>query len=309
MDSVITGIHEFFSTDGPKDYGVYVSQFPWDATGYIHYYAKSLPKDTALRVYAVGGDGILFDCLNGVMDLPNVELGVLPYGQTNNFIRGFGKKVKPLFRDISLQFNSSTVPLDVIRVGSNYAFSFCIIGTEARALLYARKIQDDMGEGSRFSRWMKRSVYNSIYVAAALAACLNAKTLRQRYEINLDGEDLSGGYRGINIANSPFYAGGLCPVRGAMPNDGVMDILFARQGGRLRSIAEIPWYLRAKYNKSGDFFLRRGRKIHIRSNEPILIGLDDIIFSTGELTVELIPSAVKFVDVTRQGYRGTFANE
>ena len=306
---MIAEIHDFFSTEGPKDYGVYVSQFPWDATGYIHYYAKSLPKDTILRVYAVGGDGILFDCLNGVMDLPNVELGVLPYGQTNNFIQGFGKKIKPLFRDISLQFKSSTIPLDVIKVGSNYAFSFCIIGLEARALLYARKIQDDMGEGSRFSRWMKRRVYSSVYLAAGLAACLNAKRLRQHYEINLDGEDLSGRYRSINIANGSFYAGGLCPVRGAMPNDGVMDILFAREGGRLRTIAQIPWFLWARYGRSRDFFLRQGRKIHIRSDEPILIGLDDIIFSSGELTVELIPSAVKFVDVTGQGYRGALADE
>lgn len=313
MENVLAKIHGFFKETGSKDYAVHISRFPRDAAGFIVTFARTLPPETVLRVYAVGGDGILFDCLNGVMSLEqreNIELAVLPYGRTNNFIRGFGRDCKSLFRDIRRQCGSSAIPMDVISEGTIYAFNFCTIGTESLTIRHTLELHASMEESGPIGRWLVRSLYEKLYYAGSIPACLNIKTLRQHYEINVDGEDLSGSYRGINIANGSFYGGSKRPVPTAMPNDGVLDILFARSAGRLRTLRLIPFYIQGLYDRfPGDFMLRRARRISVRSKIPILMNFDDLVFYSNSCSIEVLPGAVNFVDAAGQGYRGALADD
>jgi len=108
---VLNRIQSFFSTIDNNDYAIHISRFPRDAASFIPVFARALPKGTVLRVYAIGGDGILFDCLNGVMGIENAELASIPYGRTNDFIRGFGKNEDVFFKRLALQYNAPTIPL------------------------------------------------------------------------------------------------------------------------------------------------------------------------------------------------------
>jgi hypothetical protein len=80
------------------DCSIHVSRYLRDAIGVISKYRSGVPEGAVVRVYAVGGDGILFDCLNGIVGLRGVELGALPYGNTCDFPRAFGEEALPLFR-------------------------------------------------------------------------------------------------------------------------------------------------------------------------------------------------------------------
>ena len=124
-DKVLASIHTYFLSTG-RNYEIFESRFPRDAISYIPLYAKNLSEDISLRVYAIGGDAILYDCLNGIIGLKNAELGVIPYGLTNNFVRGFGKNAKDFFRNIEMQSKAASVPFDVIRCGNNYSLNYCI---------------------------------------------------------------------------------------------------------------------------------------------------------------------------------------
>lgn len=303
MDSFLSGVYDFFKKAGTGGYMVYVSQFPRDAMGFIRSYAENLSAGTTLRVYAVGGDGILFDCLNGIMGFPGAELAAIPYGRTNNFVRGFGKKNMALFRSLPLQLSAPAAPMDVIRAGNNYAMNFCLIGTEAMALLNAARIQRSLEEGSAGLRWLNQRLYRSFYLIGGVAACRDRGLLRQRYQVTLDGEDLSGVYRGIYAANGPWYRGGKSPQPSARADDGRMDILFARGGGVLRTLSLMPAYLRGRHDRYPDFFQKQGQKLSIQSGGPLVIGMDDVIFFDTELTVELLPGAARFVDVSRRAGR------
>ena len=44
-------------------------------------------KDTAINVFACGGDGTSFEVLNGIIQYPNVNFGIIPVGSCNDFLR------------------------------------------------------------------------------------------------------------------------------------------------------------------------------------------------------------------------------
>jgi diacylglycerol kinase family enzyme len=306
MEQVRSKIHEFFKTLGSQDYAIHVSRFPRDATGYVSGFIRMFPQETIIRVYAVGGDGILFDCLNAVIPFPNAELAAIPYGFKNTFLYGFGKANVYLFRDIRRQVEASTIPLDVIRCGSHYAISFCAMGIESEAHIRAEKIREQWAMSGHLFRWLAKRLYIQLCYLGGILAIFDKKITQQRYEIDIDGEMFDEKFSIINIANSAWYAGSLSPQRRARPDDGVLDVFIGRSMNKWNLIRRVRPYLKGRYSReAGDFYiLERARKITIRSQDPIFIDLDDIQLVDTNITVEVLPGAIRFVDVAGQGYWG-----
>jgi diacylglycerol kinase family enzyme len=256
-------------------------------------------------VYAVGGDGILFDCLNGVIGLPNAELAAIPYGRANNFIRGFGKKSIFLFRDLNRQFAAPSIPLDVIRSGNIYALSFCTVGVTSQTILYTQQAQSYLEAGGPLTQWLGRRLYRSLYFLAGIPAFCNRRILMQRYDIEIDGEQFNGPFRGMLMANGCYYGDDQCPVPAAMPNDGLLDVVLACGSGPLRFLSRLPAYMRGGQDKyPDDFIMRKAREINISSDEPILVNIDDVVYYETSCKIEVLVNAVRFVDASNYGYRG-----
>jgi len=296
-DRVVAEIHGFFKLTENNNYDIRVSRFPRDAACFIPLYAENLDKETTLRVYAVGGDGILFDCLNGVMGLENVELAALPYGRTNDFIRGFGGNGKSLFRSVSRQYNAPVVHLDVIRCGDRYALNYCSVGLEAETIRHTGKIRERMEKGNTLSQWLCRRLYVLLYFVGGFLALRGQKKLRRRYEMTVDGEYAEGFNQVFSVFNSLVYGGIRIPVNNASSYDGIPDIIIIRSKGFLRTYAKLFSYMTGRYEMfPGSFIFKRGRKINIRSDNPHVLSMDGEVFYESDLTVELLPSAVKFAD-------------
>jgi diacylglycerol kinase family enzyme len=303
---VLNRIQSFFSTIDNTNYDIHISRFPRDAAGFIPAFAKTLPKETVLRVYAIGGDGILFDCLNGIMGLENAELAVIPYGYTNNFIRGFGKTEDIFFKRLALQYNAPIIPMDVIRCGNNYTLGHCIVGTEAEITRSVVKIREKMQKGNFLSRWLERRLHNMLYYFSVFMVIIgNNKLMLQQYDLEVDGEALSGIYLGFHIYNSPYINGNRHPVSNAMPNDGILDMIIPRRQGRRQFFSMLPLLLSKRRKKLHRHFIyKQFRKIKIRSNKILRISLDGVVFFESEIELELLPAALRFVDATRRGYKG-----
>jgi diacylglycerol kinase family enzyme len=296
MDSVVSSIKWWFEKNDQTNYRIYVSRYPRDAIGVIRGFMAETPADTTVRVYAVGGDGILFDCLNGVVGFDNAELAVMPYGMTNNFVRAFGKQMAPYFRSIYYQVSGTAIPTDIIRCGGNYTLNFCTIGMTSDAIMRARRINHALEQGGRVLNRLCYSVYRQMYYLGDFLAAFNKEVTQQRYEITVDDERISGNFMSINIANSPFYGGNRHPAINAVPNDGVLDILIGKSAGSLKTVSLTGPCARYR-NFSSGFIGRQGKKITIRSDSPLLINLDDEVFLDTCFTAEVIPQAVKIISV------------
>jgi diacylglycerol kinase family enzyme len=301
---VLNRIQSFFSTIDNNDYAIHISRFPRDAAGFIPVFAKNLPKETVLRVYAIGGDGILFDCLNGVMGIENAELASIPYGHTNDFIRGFGKNEDVFFKRLALQYNAPTIPLDVIRCGNIYALSHCVIGIEAEIARSVGKIRERMQKGNTVSQWLARKLHLLLYYFSVFSVITDNRLLHQQYEIDIDGEQLSGVYLGFHIFNAP-YINDWHPVSSALPNDGILDMIIPHRQRRGQVLRMLPLFFPGnKKTLPKHSIYKQLRKISVDSNEILRIDLDGIVFFETEIELELLPSALRFVDATRRGYKG-----
>jgi diacylglycerol kinase family enzyme len=302
---VLNRIQSFFSTIENNDYAIHISRFPRDAAGFIPVFARTLPKETVLRVYAIGGDGILFDCLNGIMGLENAELASIPYGHTNNFILGFGKNEDVFFKRLALQYNAPTIPLDVIRCGNTYALSHCIIGMEAEIVRSVEKARERMQKGNVFSQWLARKLHAILYYFSVFSVITNNKVMLQNYELDIDGGKLSGAYLGLHIYNSPYVNGSWHPVRNSLPNDGILDMIIPKGRGRRQVLRMLPLFLSGDHKTlPRNLIYKQLRRISVSSDKILRVNLDGIIFFEAGLELELLPAALRFVDATRRGYKG-----
>ena len=305
QEDVITKIHLYFNEINDKNYAIHISRFPRDVAGFIPAYAKELGDDTRLRVYAIGGDGILFDCLNGIMGLQNAELGAIPYGRTNIFLQGFGRNSKTAFRSIERQYSAPAVAMDVIHCGSSYSLSNCVIGLEAKTVRITDIMRENLNNGNAFTRWLNRNLYTLIYFIAGIAACRNTEFNNYRYTVDFDDKQISDTLMGISIFNSPYYGGRLHPVRKAMPNDGILDTLTHRRRGGVPAYYLIPLYVSGRYALfPKSLHYRQCRKIKIKSDKPAVMSMDGIVFYESDLEIELLPGAVRFIDPSALGYLG-----
>jgi diacylglycerol kinase family enzyme len=293
MGAFIAMVKTQFETVIKAEYEIHISRFPRHAIRTVRQYIAQAGPETVVRVYAVGGDGILFDCLNGIVGLPNAELAPIPCGRTNDFVRAFGEGLEDTFRNIPLITAAPALPTDILHCGSNYALNLCTVGLESAAIFRAVAIQQDLKNWPRFLRDSRR-IYNMIYYLGGVMVMFNKKLLTQEYDINIDGEDLSGAYASVNIANGPCYGGDKSAVVTAVPDDGVMDVLMFKASSTLRGLTRILPYTKGHYSRfPRDFTLKQGKIISIRSKDPLMIDMDGEAFLDTNITVELIRGAVK----------------
>ncbi|MDR2782895.1 MAG: hypothetical protein LBB48_03485 [Treponema sp.] len=296
MDYIIDTIGQFFRKQERPHFSIQISHFPRDAIGIIKREVTMADENETVRVYAVGGDGILFDCLNGIVGLPNMELAAVPYGKTNDFLRVFGADKMQFFRDIGALVSANALPTDVIAFGSNYAINTLTIGMESLAVVnmnnFSRK---HSGLLNRFT-----FLYNFLFTISSMTALFDHVVLRQQYNIVIDNVDFSGEYSGINIANGPCYGGNKSAAPMARPDDGILHTLLFKPLGILGTLFVLPNYFKGKIPSNCKLLL--AKKLEIRSELPLQIQADGEIFFDTNLTIEVKPAAVRFVAVNNLTY-------
>jgi diacylglycerol kinase family enzyme len=303
MDAFIAGVKDQFERVIKEEYDIRISRFPRHAIRTVRQYITQAGPERAVRVYAVGGDGILFDCLNGIVGLPNADLAPVPYGRNSDFVRAFGEGREDSFRNIPLLAAAPAVPTDILHCGSNYALNLCIVGLESASVFKTVAMQQKLKSWPRFIRNSTR-IYNMIYYLGGFTVLFDHKLLNQEYTIVLDGENVSGAYASVNIANGPCYGGDKSAVVTAVPNDGLMDVLMLKGMGTLVGLRMVLPYTNGHY----DYFpentvLKRGKSISIRSKEPLIINLDGETFLDTNITVELIKGAVNIAAPDNLSYK------
>lgn len=286
MQTVIRDIKSYLENQNKPHY-IHVSRYPRDAIRVVKKYV--MLAEGIVRVYSVGGDGILYDCLNGIRNLPNAQIAVIPYGTSCDFIRAFGEGKRGLFRDISKQVNAETIATDVLNIGNRYALNFCSVGVEAAVILKYYEIC------KKYPR-ISKQFGNSLYMAGIPLAFLDKKVTGQKYELTIDGVNHDGAYIGINFANGSCYGGNKTPFPMAHPADGKMEIMTLTGKITPKTFAAINSYTKGGYKKHPDLLSHMSAKnVKIRSNDPMHINVDGETYYGSELNIKLIPKAINFV--------------
>jgi diacylglycerol kinase family enzyme len=293
MDMLLDTIGEFFRTQEKPNFSIRYSHYRRHATGLVQDEVdKGKPSDV-IRVYAVGGNEILFDCINAVTLFPNTQLAAVPYVGSNDFLRIFGEKNIEMFRDIRSVINGEAIPTDAIRWDVNYALNYCNIGMKTTTYRRTKTLKSNLGDKSLiFSKPLSLIDY--------FLSAFNKQIAARKYKITIDDEDYSGSYALIHVANGPYFAGKITGVKSATPDDGLLDVALIKSSHPLETLLSIRKYSKGKRPRNGVYF--QAKKITVQSDSEMWIQLDNEYIQDTSITLTVVPHAVNLVTVNKLSY-------
>jgi len=294
MDGLLDIIGQYFRTQEKPNFTTVVSKFPREAVGLVQKQVDESAGET-VRVYAVGGDSVLFDCLNAIVGQPNMELGVLPQG-VNTFIRSFGDGKAEAFKDIASITAAPVIPTDVIEVGNTFAISGCSVGFIPAVSMRVGGLGD-----SKIAKGLGRFVSGLRRFFTGLSMVFDRGIVAHQYKVTIDEKDYSGAYCLVNVINGPHFGRkktGLAEVR---LDDGFLDVVLFKS-------ASVPTTL-INFRKSSRGKLPSGcvrvkaKRVEIRSDKPMWIQTDSEYLMDTNITCEVVPGAVQVVAVDNLTYQ------
>ncbi|MDR3019576.1 MAG: hypothetical protein LBU66_01570 [Treponema sp.] len=287
MDNILDNIGQFFRTQEKPDFSIQFSRYRRNAMLIIQEESEKAKQGDTIRIYAIGGEEVLFDCLNGVAHFPNMQLAFVPHGESHDFLNIFGADKPELFRDIPSLVQSDALQTDVIRWGVNYALNSCYIGMSSAISKNLKDIKSTIGKGG-FIVFSKITSFFS-YVMSAF----NRQTSAREYKITIDDADYSGRYSLIHVANTPYFEGKKTGSSNATPDDGLLNIALIRSSHPLGTLSSIRRYSRGKRPRNGVYV--QAKKVSIESNSQIWIQLDNEYIQDTQVNLSVVPQAVQMV--------------
>ncbi len=263
------------------DVEIYVTKARGDALQFVRRTCESYEKP--VRFYACGGDGTLNEVVNGLAGFAHAELGIVPCGSGNDFVKNFPNRD---FFDISAQLQGVARPIDLLRVNGRYSVNITNIGLDSDAADYM----------SRFKRLPLVNGKMAYNMGLAYSVCL---PLGHKMQITLDdgSERLDGRYMLAVAANGQYYGGNYRCAPTACTDDGLMDICLVKTLSRLRIPALLPAYKAGRHlddpRLTDVVVYRRCRKMLIEAEKPISLARDGEIDHAARIEIELLPGMLQ----------------
>ena len=272
------------------DVEVYKTKAVGDATEFVKVFCAKYGK---ARFIACGGDGTLCEVLNGTVGCDGAEVGVMPFGTGNDFVKNFDAS----FGDARAQITAGTEKCDIIRyttfdLNGNPKTGHCAnmfnIGFDCNVVDAMENIK-------------KKTVFSGpfAYFLGILTTLVRKKGADLKIEI--DGAMIHEGKLLLtSIANGCFCGGGVKSNPGACVHDGLMNVNIINNVSRLKFISLLPSYMKGRHmEKKGieKVITNVGcEKMTIIPNGGTMrICVDGEIISAGNTTFEILHDGFNFV--------------
>ncbi|MDR0314766.1 MAG: YegS/Rv2252/BmrU family lipid kinase [Oscillospiraceae bacterium] len=272
------------------DYEIYFTQKVYDGIDYCKKRCQELNGEQA-RFYACGGDGTVFEVVNGIMGYEGAQFAVIPLGSGNDFIKLFGSQED--FLNVNAQLAGRAIDIDVIKCGERYAVNQCSMGLDGEICAKQasfKKIPGITGEAS--------------YIAS-LIYCFFRK-IKSVFTIQIDdNKPFTQTVLFAVAGNSRWYGGGFKAAPFALPDDGLLDFVVVEKNmNRLKLLPLINVYKNGNHinNPKIPATLTRGKKMTVHSDNLAAVNMDGECEYVNDATFEIIENGIKFVLPTTSGY-------
>lgn len=264
------------------DAGIYVTTASRDGMRYVEEIAK---KGDPVRFYSCGGDGTLYEIVNGCYKYPNCEVANIPLGSGNDFCRLFGRNT-----NLDDHVNGVPIKLDLIETNGQIAINECAMGVDSEVCA---------GQAD----FKKLPMVNGeiAYTLSALKCVFKGK-IKNHFKITIDDDKIyDDDFLFCYIGNSRWYGGGYMAAPGAMPNDGLIDCVMVKYPPEIAKksvFGLVP--LLAKYKKGEHLnweFTRlvHCKKVKIESEKPAAVNVDGECDFVTEREFRLLEGAITFI--------------
>lgn len=243
------------------------------AHGHARDLAQSFVARGFDRVVAWGGDGTVNEVAGPLIGTP-VTLGIVPSGSGDGLARSLGLPVEPR-RAFGHAIEAPGVAIDVGVMGDRHFLNLAGVGFDA-AIACA------------FNTRSKRGALG--YVTGGLTSVWSYQC--RSYEIEIEGQRLTGSRFLIAFANGRQYGNGIVLAPDASLTDGWLNAVIVSGGSPLRQFWRARRLAVARLRPAEGLIRARVRKARV-SADLMLCHVDGETFEArGELNVSVMPRAL-----------------
>ncbi len=229
------------------------------------------------KVVVVGGDGTLFEVINGI-DPGKVTLGIIPLGTGNDFARTAGI---PLDWEKACRVlaQGNEMAVDLGRINEHYFINISGTGLDAMTVWEANRLKKYFGKIS--------------YVVGLLKQLIFFKPM----QIEVRGRDLcySAGAWMVSVANGKYYGNGMMVAPRALLDDGLLDIIIVEKLPRLEFLKVFPQVYKGTHLNHPKVKFFRERELEIKTEKPLPVHCDGEILHLTSLKYSVVPQKLKII--------------
>ncbi len=232
-------------------------------------------------IIAVGGDGTLFEIINGMMQgdesLP-IPLGIIPVGTGNSFSREL--KLKSLEDTVQRIISGNTIKVDLGKCEFPGGLFYFI------NLLGFGFVADVANKANDF-----KSLGALSYVIGVLI--ITAKLSSYHLELEIDGQKYERDNCFVEICNSTKTGGDMLMAPMAKIDDGLLDVIILNKINRRRLLAAFPKIFKGTHLELPEAEALKAKKIVARPEIPKILTPDGEFKGQTPITVTVLPQKIK----------------
>ncbi len=278
--------YELYFTKAPKDCGKYARELC----------EKMAAEGKKIRIYGCGGDGTVNELVNGVYGFENVEIGVIPMGTGNDYIRNYGQVED--FRNIKGQIQGKSKTSDLIKYVGEYqgveTVGYCAnmfnIGFDCNVV--------DMTDKLKALPLINGSL---AYLLGIAVMFIKKKGADLKIEF-ADGTVKDGPILLAAVANGCFCGGGIKSAPESILDDGLMDVNIIDNVTRRFFITIFPSFKKGlhlghkKVIGSNVIRYTKEKALTITANgESLRLCVDGEISTQKKVEFSMVQDAVRFI--------------
>ncbi len=222
-------------------------------------------------VIAAGGDGTLYEVINGLAEQEyRPKFGVIPMGTTNDFARALHVN-KSISDSIDIIAAGHTAPVDIGKVNDSYFINIAG-GGRITELTY------------EVSSKMKTALGQLAYFIKGIEILPSMKATQMHIEY--DGEVFDDEATMFLIANTNSVGGFEQIAPDASMQDGLFSLVILKKASLFELINVARLALKGEHMKSDKVIYAKANHIVVRSDKPLLLNLDGEL--GGEMPAEFV---------------------
>ncbi len=286
-------ISKYLTTEIAKlknvEYEILLTEYPG--------HAKLLSKEVAnnskennqnVRIYACGGDGTLNEVMEGAYGCENVEIGCLPYGTGNDYVKNFGTAED--FKNLRNLVDGTSIDVDILETEEGISAGICSMGFDAK-----------VGYNTRHYKKLPLCHGKMAYNLAVVESIL--QPIGTKLKITVDDKVFEGEYLMVCLANGTTYGGGFKSAPEASVCDGLIDVIIVKKVSRFYIAKIISKYSTGTYQENCEVLPEfqhvitylRGKKVRVEGPKGFVTNLDGECKVQKLVDVKIREKATKFI--------------
>ncbi len=275
MAAAETALNEF------KRHNIDVEMLISNAPGNSISLASNIDLDDFDGILAVGGDGTLFEVINGLLKSKQnmtLPVGQIPVGTGNSFIKDLGitNREDSLKAIISGQTKDVDLGEFTYSKGNYYFINLLGTGFVSNVAYRARKYKK-LGSLS--------------YILGVLEEVAVLKSTK--IEINIDGKTIKREAIFTEICNSRYTGGDMLMAPSAKIDDGLFDVLILNKCSRLKLLSLFPLLFKGEHVDDSAVEVFTGKNISLKSEQQLALTPDGETFGETPIDVKMHSKKIK----------------